>query len=222
MRTGIKKNTMQVICELPLLFGVFYLASMNPSQLSTKHISAPSRDLPAREILAREDIFSIHFFLYDSTVVENRTYSPFRLSFEYYIDTNHLKIVQYYQGEYRWNISVYNLSKNQSWNYFEGKLTFGTVPDLNRAYETTVQGLLGSLLKPPIKYLRTERITDMLCDVFSDSSGREEEWVWPLHNLPIQRRRAGGSEVFQITTEQWRDLEINIAFPDSVFLPPRR
>ena len=184
-------------------------------------ISAPSRNLPATEIMKLEGITSMHFTEYYHVTVNGHADTGFTAQFEYHIDTLHLRMNQYYLGTPNWNISVYDLRNDIAWNYYSGQLTFPHLPDLRRAYEQDVQAFLGGWLSNTQSYVRAEYVNDKLCDVFTDSTGTLE-WVWREHRLPIQHRiESTYNNIHQITYRQNRDIQLNITFPDSLFTPPR-
>ena len=185
-------------------------------------ISAPSRELPAREIMKLERITSIHYIDYDSVVANGHSHSGFVADFEYFIDTSRVKMIQHYPGIPNFfNTTVYNLADNTAWNYYSGQLTHPQLPNLQLAFNMTIQACLGGWLKGPITFLGKEYIGDKLCNVLTDFSGLQE-WVWVKYRIPIQRRVAGSYDnIYQISVVQKRNIEINVQFPDSIFEPPQ-
>jgi hypothetical protein len=182
-------------------------------------ISAPSRNLPASEIMKLQGITSIHYVDYDSVVVNGNSDSGFVAFFENFIDSSRMKMIQYYLGTPNWNITVYDLNIDTAWNYYSGQLTYPQLPDLQLAFEMNIQAYLGSWLQGPFTFLRTEYICDKLCNVFTDSTGYQE-WVWTKYRLPIQRRVESYYDIHQITVFQKRAIEVNIQFSNSIFEPP--
>ena len=170
--------------------------------------------------MAAEGIWSVQFVLYDSTTLNGQPDSAYVPAFGFCIDQNHIKIDQHYLGTPGWNVTVYDLQRNMAWNCYEGHLTYQQLPNLYGAYEGYIQGMLGSHLRRPIQFLGIETIQGRVCNVFSDSTGYRE-WVWVQHNLPVQGRSEGYyNNLHQISVTQKRRIVVNLAFPDSVFLPP--
>jgi hypothetical protein len=186
---------------------------------SEELISAPSRNLPAAEIMQVQGINSIHFIKYDSVIVNGNSYDHFVPSVEFDIESDRIKMNQYYLGTPDWNITVYDFKKDSVWHYYSGQLTFSQIPDLRFTIDSYVQSNLGSSLKGPINFLRTEYVGDKLCNVFSDSTGYTE-WVWIQYRLPIQYRVESNNDVHQIGVVQKRNIEINLEFSDVLFEPP--
>lgn len=191
------------------------------TSLYPEPIAAPSRSLPGREIMKMQGITSIHYIDYDSVVVNGSSDKAFAPYVEYHIDTTRCRIDQYYLGTPHWNTTVYDLGQFIAWNYSSGTLTYPQLPDLRAACESSFQARLGSWLNSPIEFVGTEYIGGKFCNVFRDSTGRQE-WVWIEHRLPIQRRRESVNRgIHQITVEQKRQIEINGQFQDSLFEPPK-
>jgi hypothetical protein len=182
-------------------------------------VSAPSRDLPAREIMKIQGITSIHYVEYDSIVVNGTPYRGFLASHETYFDSSRMKQIQYILGTPNMNITVYDLNKDSAWNHYSGQLTYPQLPNLRLAFEENIQSSLGSRLKGPITLMRSEYLGDKLCNVFTDSTGYQE-WVWIKHRLPIQHRSEAHYDVYQISVVQKRNIEINYLLPNSIFEPP--
>lgn len=185
-----------------------------------ERIFAPSRNLPASEIMKLQGITSIHYVDYDSVVVNGDPDSGFIAFFENFIDSSRMKMIQYYFGTPNWNITVYDLNIDSAWNYYSGQLTHPQLPDLQLAFDMNIQTYLGSWLQGPITFLHTEYIGDKSCNVFTDSTGYQE-WVWTKYRLPIQRRVESYHDVHQISVMQKRGIEVNIQFSNSIFEPPR-
>ncbi len=192
--------------------------STSPSELP---VSAPSRNLPASEIMKLQGITSIHYVDYDSVVINGDPDDGFVANCEFFIETNRMKMSQYYLGTPNWNTTVYDLNKDSAWNNYSGQLTFPQYPNLQVAFDMNIQAYLGSWLKDPITYLGTEYVGDKLCNVFKDSTSYQE-WVWIKHRIPIQRRREGShNNIHQISVSQKRNIEVNVQFSNSIFEPPR-
>lgn len=205
----------------PVLLIINLMFFFNSCEQLTEPIMAHSRNLSAIEIMNSEGISSIHYIEYDSVVVNGIPTREFTLSFEYYIDTLHYKIIQYNLDNQNFNTTVYDLRKNIAWNFYSSKLTYLDLPNLPEAYEIDVKAALGSWLRDHIKYLGTATINEKLCDVFEDSTGYKE-WIWKKYKLPIQRRRNSQYDnLYQITVTQKRDITINHKFPDITFEPPK-
>jgi len=214
---------MKILCAklfLLSLTSIFCFSCKQSTSPSEEPVSAPSRNLPASEIMRIQGITSIHYVDYDSIVVNGVSDSGFVANFEYFIDYNRMKLIQYYLGTPNWNTNVYDLKKDSAWNYYSGQLTYPQLPNLQLAYDENIQAYLGSWLKGPSTFLRTEYIGDKLCNVFSDSTGYQE-WVWTKHYIPIQRRGESNYDVHQISVVQKRNIDINLQFSDSIFEPPR-
>ncbi len=209
-------KTRLIISVLSLGISLFAFSSCNsPTGPDNFPMPAPSRDLSAHEIFAAEGITSIHFVVYDSVVVNGQSDSSFAPIFEVYFDSTHEKFMQYPS-----NITVYDLKKGIAWNDYEGHLTYPQLPNLDTAYNQDVQAYLGSWFTQSPPFLKTEVILGKVCNVFGDSGGYRE-WVWVDHRLPIQR--GGGTvhyDVTQTTVTQYRVLEVNVPFSDSLFEPP--
>ena len=205
-----------------ITFTILFLSTCKlPVSPYEETISAPSRNLSAGEIMKLEGITSIHYIDYDSVVVNGHPDSGFVANFEYFIDTSRMKMIQYYLGTPNWNITVYNLNNDSAWNYYSGQLTYPQLPNLQLAFNQNIQAYLGSWLKDPITFLRTEYIGDKLCNVFTDSTG-SQEWIWIKYRIPIQRRVEGSYDnLHQISVVQKRNIEINEQFSNSIFEPPQ-
>ena len=205
-----------------LTFATLFLSTCKePVSPNEEPISALSRNLPASEIMKLEGITSIHYIEYDSVVVNGQPDSSFVANFEYFIDTSRMKMIQYYLGTPNWNTTVFNLNNDSVWTYYSGQLTYSRLPNLQLAFNQNIQAYLGSWLRDPIKFLRTEYIGDKLCNVFTDSTGLHE-WIWIKYRLPIQRRSEGSYDnIHQISVTQKRDIEINEQFSNSIFEPPK-
>ena len=184
--------------------------------------SAPSANLPASEIMRTQVITTIHFTDYYHLTTNGQADTGFSAWHEFHIDTVHRRFGQYFFGTPDWNVTVYDLKKGIAWNFYNQTLTYPQLPDLRRAYEGNVQRRLGSWLGARQWYVRSEYVNDKYCHVFTDSSGTLE-WVWQEHRLPIQHRVEGWSSVdHRITYTQWRDLQINAVYRDSLFGPPEQ
>lgn len=209
---------------LILILSVLLLScedSTTPTATTYNPVSAPSRNLPAYEIMRLEGITSIHFTEFYHATVNGHADTGFTPYFEYHIDTLRTRMNQYYLGTPDWNISVYDLRKGIAWNYYSGSVTYPQLQDLRRAYEQDVQAYLGGWLSEIQTYVRTEYIDDKLCDVFTDSTGTLE-WVWREYRLPVQRRlETTYKNIHQITYRLKKEMQINIVFPDSLFTPPQ-
>jgi len=191
-------------------------ACVNSTHIMTEVVFPPSRDLSAREILTKEGIHSIHYMDYDSVVVNGESDKSFALTFEFFFDSTHEKCIQY--GPL--NITVADLANHTGWNYIYGHLTYPHLA-LQAMHDQDIQAYLGSWLEQPYSLLRRDTLGDKICNVYTDRRGYQE-WVWLDHGLPIQRRRAGGMQnVYQITTTQKRNIEVDVSFPDSIFVPPK-
>ena len=221
---GMKSNS-SFVTSIVFITLVCLLSSCKDSATSVAPIihalPAPSRNLSASEIMKLENITSIHYIDYYLVTVNGRADTGFHPEFEFHIDTSRERMNQYYLGTPDWNITVYDLSKDISWNLYSGVLRFNPSQHIIQAYEGDIQAFLGSWLNSSQSYIRSECIDNKLCDVFTDSTGRVE-WVWRDHRLPIQRRSEWGyNGIYQVTYIRKKYIEVNISLPDSLFSPPR-
>jgi hypothetical protein len=192
----------------------------NPTTPSEEMVTPPSRSLSSTEIMRIQGIASLHYVEYDSTIVNGVSSDSFSQANEYYLDTCHYKFMQYYLDNHNWNTTVYNVSTNNAWNYYNGQLTYLQLPDLPSVYEQSIQSCLGSSLKEPVTFLGTEIIEGKTCNVFKDSTGYQE-WVWIKYKLPIQSRRSGQHDVYQISVIRKNIIEVNQPITGNVFDPPQ-
>ena len=215
-------KTLKII--LFILFASLAILSFNscenPASPSEDLAIPPSRSLTSTEIMKIQGITSLHYVEYDSIIVNGISSDSFSQAYEYYLDTSHYKFIQYYLDNHNWNTTVYNISTNIAWNYYNGQLTYLQLPNWPAAYEQSIQSCLGSSLKEPIIFLRTEIIDGKVCDVFKDSTGYQE-WVWVKYKLPIQSRREGQYDVYQISVVRKTIMEVNQTIPGNVFDPPK-
>jgi hypothetical protein len=165
--------------------------------------------------MAAQGITSIQFVDYDSAVYYGHPDSSFCGSNGWCIDTSRAKHDQYLFGKRGWEVTVYDLTQDTVWSYETRRRTYQLVPSVRCAFEILVQDALGSYLKGPIRFIGNESIQGRLCNIFEDSTGFRE-WIWIEHSLPIQRRQDRPHVAFV----QKRDIVINRAFTDSVFLLP--
>ncbi len=204
------------------LFSVCMQSCAPLSFATSDHVPAPSIKLPCDEILRLQGITSIHFVEYDSVIV-NGNPSEFTPSEEYYLEKTRSKRVRFITKQ-PWLTDVLDLNAQLSWHYDSNiqKLTYNKQNNLSTICDDPIRFELGSFLKPPVRYLRTEYIINKLCDVFTDTTGALE-WVWTEHRLPIQRLSAGSPDmnVYVIGIKQMRQIEINVQFPDSLFSPQK-
>jgi hypothetical protein len=191
-----------------------------PSPTPIEPGPAPSRSLPASEIMRMEGITSIHYTLYDSNAYAGAYHyhdSTFLPIAEFFLDSVDLREKEYY-GDYR--VTVYDLRKNVAWNYYAGQLTYLQLGDLNQVLGQAVQNCLGSWLQGPLSFVRTEYVDNKFCYVYNDSLGNQE-WDWTEHRLPIQTRSTGIDLIYTLTTTtRLHIIDINKVFPDSLFQPP--
>ncbi len=181
-------------------------------------LSALSRDLPASQLMQLEGITSLHYVLYDSSAgFSGGGDSSFIPLDEYFIDSSHVKNIQYFGANHYWYVSVYDSQRDTAWYYQSGQVTCMQLPSVAAVVQQSIQAALGSMLRLSSQYLRSEYIDGKLCDLFADSLGNQE-WVWRDHRLPIQERVLGS---LQISTTRKVILEINTTIPDSVFEPPK-
>ena len=190
------------------------------SPLNETPIAPPSASLPYQQIMKLQGISSLHYVLCDSVVVNGVPKDSSLVPIdEYYVDSMHVKLIQYYFDNHYWNVTVYDLRKNIVWNYYSGKVTYPQLPNWPVAFEQSVQSCLGSNLRSSPVFLRTEYVDTRLCNVFTDSTGLQE-WVWPEHLLPIQQRGFGSQRsIYQISTTRKIIIDINVPFADSIFEP---
>jgi hypothetical protein len=180
----------------------------------------PSDTLPPQQLMSILGIYTLHYVEYDSVIVNGVSDSAFYPMNEIYLDTCHYKMIQYFGDNLNWNTTVYDVRKNIAWNYYNGQLTYMQLPNWPTAFVQSIQGALGSWLKGPITFLRTESVDGRLCNVFTDSTGLQE-WIWPKYLLRIQNRSVGSQRgIYQIGYVRRRQIEVNISIPDTVFEPP--
>ena len=185
--------------------------------LNSHPMLAPSRSLPAAEIMKLERITSIHYIDYETTG-RVRADTVFFSEEECAIDTSRMRQNQYYDRTPGYNVSVYDLTGGISWNSHWDRFTYTQLPNLHMAYEECVQASLGGWLNERAIYVRSEFVDDKFCDVFTDSAGTWE-WIWRDHRLPIQRQRPGFFG--ESTYIQKKHIEINIPLSDTLFTPGR-
>ena len=176
-------------------------------------LPAPSGNLPAKEIMDLQGITSIRFVSYDSVVSSQKHDTAFNPTFEYYIDEKRVKIIQYNPL----TITVFAFEYNIAWNYYDGKYSYMNIPNVFAAYSLSVKEQLGSWLNDSWQFLYSESLDGKQCQVFGDNSGLTE-WVWTKYRLPIQKKRVGSGDIYQITYTKKMDIEINKDFPDSIFI----
>jgi hypothetical protein len=218
----IKKNLDTIIFSLFICVIVFSLISCKQSATESEigqPVRAPERSLSASAIMKLQGISSIHYVEYDSVIVNGDIIYPFAPSFEYFIDTCRIKMMQYYFDDPLWNVTVYDINKNIAWNKYSGILTYLQLPNWPAAFEQEIQANLGSNLKGDVKYIGRKYLGDKLCDVFEDSTNYQE-WVWIKYRLPIQYIRISTNRnITQTAYVQKRNIEINKKFPDDTFDP---
>ena len=180
----------------------------------------PSMTMPSKEIMQIQGIKNIHYVDYDSVIVNGQIVNSFSPTDEYYLDSCHYKIMQYYLDNHNWNTTVYNLCNGTGWNYYSGVVNSLQNIYLAAAYEQAVQSALASWLKGPRHFWGTEYIDGKLCNVYTDSTGYRE-WIWIKYKLPIQRRNEGSYDVHEIGVVRKRAIEINQPIYSNVFEPPK-
>ena len=200
---------------------VFLSCNQTTSPEMQVPIAPPSVALPYIEIMKLQGIYSLHYVVCESTVVNgvptNESYTPVG---EYFLDSTRVKFIQYYLDNHYWNVTVYDLRKNIAWNYYAGQLTYLGLPNWPAAFTQTLQNCLGSSLASIQTFVGTEYVDNKLCNVFRDLTGYQE-WVWQDHLLPLQQRASGSQRgISQIGTTRKIIIDINVSFDDSVFEPP--
>jgi len=189
-----------------------------PTQPSQQAVAPVLGTLSASQIMAEEGITSVHYLLFDSAGGGSISDASFALLDEYCVDSLHDKIIQYNQGK-SYAISAEDVTRNVEWSYDPVVQTVSYDSGLNMrlAVDDMIQACLGSSLRAPASYLRSEYIGEKFCDVYQDSTGYME-WIWREHRFPLQARNTTHLGIF---TMRKQIIEINVVFPDSTYLPPR-
>lgn len=198
------------------------LSATQPYQYPGTPEIAPAKTLPAREIMRLQGLNSIHFAIYDSSIVNGDIYyAPAGYS-EYYIDTSRIKIIEYNQASGSRNIRVYDMNKGIVWKSINGKVENLSISMeyISELYRTEIQPVLGNGLEGPLNFTGQGHIENMRCNIFEDTRGFQE-WVWINHRLPVRYIRTWNYDnISQTTYIQIRDIEVNKKFSDSIFVLP--
>lgn len=199
------------------------ISATQPHMYPGTHEIAPEKTLPVREIMHLQGITSIHFAIFDSSIVNGHYYYPPAGYSEYYIDTSRIKIIKLKPESPFRNIAVYDVNKGIAWKSTDGKvenLSLG-MNYIALFYGTEAQAVLANGLEGPVRFTGQGYMEDKLCDIFEDTSG-VQEWVWVKHRLPVQYIHSwsydniGGTEFTKM-----RNIEINEEFQDEIFAPPQ-
>ncbi len=208
------------------IFFLFTGCKINVSPISTeqenKIIYPPSKDLSVSEILKIQNINSLHFIQYDSVSINNRPGGEYSISQEIFLDSKHIRTVQYLPGERPWIVTVIDL---EEWNVWQYSLTFNdyiaiSFPDTLRAFEVISKKHITSRLYPGLKSIRYEYLDEYYCHLVSDSL-KNIEWIWLKHGLPVKWETTFYQDGIKVNAHgKLVNIEINQEFPDSIFIKP--
>lgn len=183
---------------------------------------APSKDMSLSEIFNYQNISSIQFTVYDSTVINGESKGQYKLNYEIYYDLNRRRIIQYYNDN-TWLLSVEDYSKNIFWTYDYNTDVLDTNKESTRSsFENYIKIYLCTHLNNDYVYQSDTTIQTMKCSVFKDGN-QTTEWVWINYKIPVQFRRIMNYDnLNQITTVQLRNIQPNIVLADSLFEIPNK
>jgi hypothetical protein len=208
---------------LGIVITVFFSCEKDISSVSDKNIPfPPDKNLSVSDILKYQKIESLHFTQWDSISINNKPDDGYSIAWEVYLDSEHIRSVQYYTDGRPWIITVIDLEKWNTWQYdlmlkVYDKIQF---PDTIMAFENITKRHLISRLTSNLESIKYIYLGNYYCHLVKDSL-ENVEWIWTEHGLPIKWETTNYPDGIKVNAHRiLKDIEINKDFPDSLFTKP--
>ena len=208
------------------IFLLFNSCKKNVSPISSEQengiIYPPSKELSVSEILNIQNIHSLHFIQLDSVSINNMAGGEYSISWEIFLDSKHLRTVQYLPDEQPWIVTVIDLKE---WNVWQYSFTINNYiaipfPDTLLAFESIAKKHITSRLYSGLEGIRYDYFNEYYCHIVSDSL-ENTEWIWMKYGLPIKWETTFYPDGIKVNAHRKLvDIEINQEFPDSIFIKP--
>jgi hypothetical protein len=221
---GIKMKYLKFLSII--FFLVISACQKDFSSLSDKSnieiLYPPDKNLSVSEILNIQKIRTLHFTQWDSIIVNDQPTDGYSKSWEIYLDSNHIRTVQYLPEEQPWIVTVIDLEEWIVWQYSLVSNIYMNIlfPDTIIAFEQIAKKHLTSRLISDLMSDRYEFIEEYYCHVVKDSV-ENQEWIWVKHGLPIQWETTNYPDGIKVNAHwKLKEIEINSSFTDSIFIKP--
>jgi hypothetical protein len=182
----------------------------------------PNKNLSVAEILHEQKIKSLHFYQWDSMWTENH-FSVYFLNWEVYLDSKHIRTVEYSYDSQPAMITVFDLEKWNLWQYspiYNKYYPNYAPPDTFLAFEATVKRYITTQFSYKGISEGFEDINNYRCHLTRDSLNNKE-WIWVQHGLPIKYSMTYYPEGISIQhRKELKNIEIDAVFSDSIFIKP--